>query len=150
MDLILWRHAEAEDGVPDVSRKLTAKGTRQAKRMAEWLQARLPENTRVIASPARRTLQTAAALTEHCVSVSGLGVGASVSSVLDAAGWPRARGAVVVVGHQPVLGQVAAYLLTGAAADWSIRKGGVWWLRSRARDGGGETVLRAVIGPDLI
>jgi len=37
MDLILWRNAEAENGPPDLERKLTAKGRRHAERMAEWL-----------------------------------------------------------------------------------------------------------------
>ena len=39
MDLILWRHAEAEDGVgkPDTERELTKRGRKQAERMAEWL-----------------------------------------------------------------------------------------------------------------
>ena len=29
MDLILWRHAEAEPGEPDLGRRLTAKGLKQ-------------------------------------------------------------------------------------------------------------------------
>ena len=36
MDLILWRHAEAEPGEPDLGRRLTAKGHKQAERMGEW------------------------------------------------------------------------------------------------------------------
>ena len=37
MNLILWRHAEAEDGADDLQRALTGKGRRQAARMAQWL-----------------------------------------------------------------------------------------------------------------
>jgi phosphohistidine phosphatase len=37
MELILWRHAEAEDGIPDMARELTSKGKKQAKHMAAWL-----------------------------------------------------------------------------------------------------------------
>ena len=55
MELILWRHAEAEDGAPDIARELTAKGHKQATKMAEFLRPRLPENTRILVSPARRT-----------------------------------------------------------------------------------------------
>ncbi len=36
MELILWRHAEAEPGEPDLGRRLSAKGEKQARRMAEW------------------------------------------------------------------------------------------------------------------
>jgi phosphohistidine phosphatase len=41
-------------------------------------------------------------------------------------------------------------LLTGTEADWSIKKGAVWWFARRVRDGGGQVILRAVVGPDLI
>ena len=37
MDLILWRHAEAEAGEPDDGRALTSKGHKQAEKMAAWL-----------------------------------------------------------------------------------------------------------------
>ena len=62
MDLILWRHAEAEPGEPDLGRRLTSKGLKQAERMGEWLDRHLPDGTRIIASPADRAQQTALAL----------------------------------------------------------------------------------------
>ena len=65
MELILWRHAEAEEaleGQNDSERKLTSKGRVQAVRMAEWLLPRLPPETRMLVSPARRTRETAARL----------------------------------------------------------------------------------------
>ena len=61
MELILWRHAEAEPGEPDLGRKLTAKGEKQARRVAEWLQTRLPQTAKIYVSPARRAQQTAQA-----------------------------------------------------------------------------------------
>ena len=64
MELILWRHAEAVDGIPDMARNLTARGKKQAEEMGKWLRARLPAQTRILVSPARRTLQTAEALTD--------------------------------------------------------------------------------------
>ena len=63
MELILWRHADAKDaapGKPDAERGLTAKGIKQARRMADWLEKRLPAEARVLVSPARRAQQTAA------------------------------------------------------------------------------------------
>ncbi|MEP7073702.1 MAG: histidine phosphatase family protein, partial [Nitrosospira sp.] len=103
MELILWRHAEAEDGVPDSARKLTDKGLKQAQVMAEWLKPRLPKNTRIIVSPTKRTQQTAAALGDDYETAKEIGTSASAKSILAAAGWPDAKGAVVVVGHQPTL-----------------------------------------------
>ena len=41
MDLILWRHAEAEDGMPDAGRKLTEKGLKQAQQMAGEVSIRI-------------------------------------------------------------------------------------------------------------
>ena len=58
MDLILWRHADAEPGEPDLGRRLTAKGIKQAERMAGWLDRRLPDGCRILVSPADRAQQT--------------------------------------------------------------------------------------------
>jgi len=55
-----------------------------------------------------------------------------------------------VVGHQPTLGLTAAYLLSGQAQAWAVRKGGVWWLRGREREGRLQVVLHAVVGPELL
>ena len=150
MDLILWRHAEAVDGQPDLARKLTPKGVKQAKALAQWLSSRLPEQTRIIVSPAKRTQQTAAALTDKFKIDRQLAPGAPPTAVLAAAGWPGHRGAVVVVGHQPTLGMAAALLIAGEPMPWSIKKGAIWWLSHRVRDGHPQVVLRAVMSPDLI
>jgi phosphohistidine phosphatase len=150
MDLILWRHAEAEDGVPDGDRALTKKGRKQAAAVAAWLKPHLPGQVRILASPARRAQQTAAALELPFVTTREIAVGAGAGEVLRTAGWPDAGGTVVVVGHQPTLGRVAAVLLAGKEADWSVKKGALWWFTRRVRDGSGQVVLRAVIGPDVL
>jgi phosphohistidine phosphatase len=150
MDLILWRHAEAEPGEPDLGRRLTAKGLKQADRMAAWLDQHLPDGTRVLASPADRAQQTALALKRKFKTVEEIAPGASVASVLGAAGWPDAREPVLVVGHQPTLGAVAAFLLSGEEAYWAVKKGAVWWLSNRDRTGTSAIVLRVVIGPDFV
>ena len=150
MDLILWRHAEAEPGEPDHGRRLTSKGRKQAERMAAWLEHRLPETTRILVSPAERTQETALALGRRFRISREVAPGASAASVLAAAGWPDAREPVLVVGHQPTLGEVAAFLLSGEEAGWSIRKGAVWWLTNRTRLGQSGAVLKVAIGPDLV
>jgi phosphohistidine phosphatase len=147
MQLILWRHADAEDRVPDEARALTGKGEKQAKRVAEWLKERLPKDARVLASPAKRAQQTAAALTGRYETLSEIGTAAGPQSVLDAAGWPDGDGTVVVVGHQPTLGQAAALALTGRPAEWGLKKGSLWWIESRGRD---DVITRAVVAPDML
>lgn len=150
MELILWRHAEAEDGLNDLARELTPKGRKQAAKMAAWLNTRLPDGCRVLASPAARAQQTAQALQRKMEILPVLAPGAGVGDVLKAAGWPGSeQDSVVVAGHQPDLGRVAAHLL-GGRGSLSIKKGAVWWFSSRERADGNEVLLRAVIAPDLL
>jgi phosphohistidine phosphatase len=147
MELILWRHADAEDRVPDEARALTAKGDKQARRMAAWLKERLPKDVLILASPAKRAQQTAEALSSRFKTCREIGTAAGPQSVLDAAGWPDGEATVVVVGHQPTLGQAAALALTGKPGEWSLKKGALWWIESRDD---GDVITRAVIAPDMI
>jgi phosphohistidine phosphatase len=153
MDLILWRHAEAiehDADLPDLERPLTARGERQAARIAAWLNRQLPATTRVLASPAKRTQQTALALERKFRTVAAIAPDAPAQAVLDAARWPNAKEPVLVIGHQPTLGLVASLLLTGAAQSLAVKKGAVWWLRSREREGEGQVVLVAALGPEQV
>jgi phosphohistidine phosphatase len=150
MDLILWRHAEAEEGGPDLARALTGKGRKQAAHVAGWLLQRLPAKFTLFASPAKRAQQTAEALGVKIRTVERLAPGAAVGDILEAAGWPDHKGAVVVVGHQPDLGAAIAHLLAGAVGDWSLKKGALCWIASRERDDEAQVVLRAAISPDLL
>ena len=150
MELILWRHAEAEDGSPDIARELTEKGYRQAEKMAAFLKKRLPDNTRILASPAKRTQQTVLALTQYYETEPEVGTGAPPRALLDAAGWPDGEGCVLIVGHQPSLGQTAALLLGEPSACFSVKKGAVWWLSRREREGDYQTNLRLVIAPEFL
>ena len=153
MDLILWRHAEAlemREVQDDMDRALTSKGERQAQRVAAWLNRQLPATARVLVSPARRAQQTAAALDRKLRTLPALGPEGTVEDLLHAARWPDAREPTLVVGHQPALGLAAAYLLAGQPQTWSVRKGAVWWLRGRERDGVLQVVLHAVVSPELV
>lgn len=150
MELILWRHAEAEDGFPDSERKLTPQGEKQAAAMAAWLKSRLPAGCRIVASPARRTQQTVRALTSDFETLEEIAVGASAEGLLEAVGWPDAKGAVIVVGHQPTLGEVAALVLTERKNNWNIKKGAIWWLSNRNRHDERQKALKLVISPDLL
>lgn len=148
MDLVLWRHAEAEDGTPDHARALTAKGIKQAAKTAAFLHQHLPDGHRILVSPTARTQQTAAALTEHFTLAPTIAPGASAQTVLHAARWPDAGGTVLVVGHQPTLGEVAAQLLGCGDGSLSIKKGALWWFSQR--EGSAQTTLRLVITPDFL
>ncbi len=150
MDLILWRHAEAEPGEPDLGRRLTSKGQKQAERAAEWLERQLPDSCRIFASPADRAQQTARALKRKFRTADELGPGALPESLLVIAKWPDARDPVLLIGHQPTFGRLAALLLAGEEAPWSMRKAAVWWLTNRERNGEASVALRCAIGPDCL
>lgn len=158
MNLLLWRHAEAEDGADDLARALTPRGRRQADKVAHWLGPRLPARRRLLASPAVRAVQTARALGDDVQVDARLAPGADVHGGLLAAGWPgggddtgeAGGGTVIVVGHQPTLGRIASRLMCGAELDWSVRKGAVWWLAARRRDGLVRVVLRAIVDPQQL
>lgn len=129
--IILWRHADAEMPVmhqDDMSRALTAKGVRQSRLMAKWLNKYLPEDTKVLVSPALRALQTAKPLGTKFEVVDALQPGAPLAhilAVLDA----FASDSLMLIGHQPWIGELIAYLLHGQEAPGSVKKGAVWWLR---------------------
>lgn len=161
MDLLLWRHAEAEDINPadsgnDMARRLTEKGQRQAKLMADWLDRHAPSPLQILVSPAVRTQQTAEALKLSPTRIRhisrDIAPGANVDALLKAAGWNSAaserKNAVLLVGHQPVLGAVVARLLTGHNDSWAVKKGALWWLRQRERFGEQETILIASLSPE--
>ena len=147
MDLILWRHADAEEGSPDVARKLTTKGHKQAESVAKWLRSRLPKNTVILCSPAVRAQQTVQALGEQYETVEQIAPGSGRAALLKTAGWPNAHAAVLIVGHQPTLGETVGWLLCDNSGEWHIKKGAVWWLAQREING--PVILRAVISPDL-
>ena len=146
--IILWRHAEAKDIIDgddlldmtqsDMQRALTQKGQRQADDMAKWLKPQLPKASLLQCSPALRAFQTAEAL--HHVNKSykininqALKPDASLNTVLANIAQFNSCKCLVLVGHQPWLGQLAAYLLgisvTEHAKDLLIKKGAIWWLR---------------------
>lgn len=157
MDLILWRHAEAEDAdgaLPgsslDMARMLTSRGEKQAKRVAQWLDRQLPDTARIYVSPAVRAERTAQMLGRKFKLSDELSPLATPQQLLSLAQWPGGKGAVMLVGHQPSLGQVAANLLGMADEACAIRKASVWWLRQRERNGVQQTQLMAVQSPDFL
>ena len=148
MDLILWRHAEAEEGFPDSARQLTERGRTQAKQMAIWLRARLPESTEVLVSPTSRTQQTASTLEFDFKTIDTIAPGATVQDILTAADWPNKQGAVIIVGHQPTLGEVIHHLIRDVPTRLKVKKSSVWWIKKDKNDI--EPLLKVVIYPDVL
>lgn len=150
MDLILWRHAEAEEGSDDMQRALTRRGQKQASAMATWLRKQLPDDFALLASEALRSQQTAALFAKSYEVVPALNPDASVEQVLNAIDWPRSGKTIVLVGHQPYIGRLAATLMSEQPLLWSVKKGAIWWLSHRERHGIEQIRLKAMMTPAMM
>ncbi|MDC7713003.1 histidine phosphatase family protein [Vogesella sp. LYT5W] len=150
MDLILWRHAEAEEGSDDMQRALTRRGQKQASAMATWLRKQLPDDFALLASEALRSQQTAALFAKSYEVVPALNPDASVEQVLSAIDWPRSGKTIVLVGHQPYIGRLAATLMSEQPLLWSVKKGAIWWLSHRERHGIEQIRLKAMMTPSML
>ena len=157
-NLILWRHAEAEDlsdtGLDD-DRALTKNGRKDAAKIAKWLNEYLPGNTVVLCSPARRCMETVGALNESINNKKNreikfndfLSTGSSVEQMAKKLVNDDSSQTILVVGHQPHLGLLIAKLL-GMQESAVVKKGAVWWLRQRLVNGVLQTYLFTVQHPD--
>ncbi len=167
LNLLLWRHAEAEDGWPDLERALTPHGRKQAATVALWLRKHLPDDSQIIVSPALRTRQTADALARPYRIDRRIAPDQPLASILAAAGLAdpvtdpspdnhgedgiaSVRTSRLLIGHQPWIGQCAALLVSGAPQSWSVRKAALWWLVRRDRDEATQWTLRTVVNADLL
>jgi phosphohistidine phosphatase len=144
--IILWRHADAapadiEQGEDDMQRQLTTKGLIQAKKMATWLNQQLSEPSILVCSPAARAIQTAEALKQKVVEEYALRPSTNLQEVLKLLASLEAKNttqmeaetkpkkSLIIVGHQPWLGQLVTHLTGYSGAEISIKKGAIWWLR---------------------
>jgi len=118
--------------------------------MAAWLDRQLPDGVRVWASPAQRAQQTALALGHKFKTSSMLVPQGTPEQLLELVQWPHAKGCVLVVGHQPTLGQTVATLLGLKASECAVKKGAVWWLRHRERELSAQTVVVTVQSPEML
>jgi len=115
VQLYLVRHAEAADGEPDELRPLTADGRRAARTLGERLAAEGVHPDAVLTSPLLRARETGAELARPVglepEPDERLAPGATAESVRAAA---EERGeTIVVIGHQPDCGRIAAELAGG-------------------------------------
>ncbi len=153
MDLIFWRHSEtteALDGQADAERPLTARGERQALRMAHWLERQLPESTKILCCPSVRAEQTVIPLGRKYKLREELSPNAYIDDVLTLAQWPLNKNSILLVTHQPLIGEIISQLMQIQLQELVVRKVSVWWLRSRFKDEKPQTMLVTVQTPELL
>jgi phosphohistidine phosphatase len=154
MELFLWRHADALPGmgIPDFARELSPHGHQQARKVAAWLNnERKPDELRLVVSPATRTRQTVAhfhACESDIQFCPQLYESDSPEEILTLIGWPRTLRPTLIVGHQPLIGELAAHLLVGSSYPGIFRKSALWWLRADPEQGG--TRLVQVVDGDML
>lgn len=153
MDVLLIRHAKAEEresfaltGADDALRPLTKTGTRQMRRIAEGLHSLVPRIDAIASSPLLRAQETAEILAatygRPAVPLPPLAPGHPPSELLL---WLRSQGdnqTVALVGHEPDLGLLASWLLTGGRRSFmTVKKGGACLIRLEHGIKGGGGVL---------
>jgi phosphohistidine phosphatase len=132
--LYLVRHAIAadrgDDWPDDAKRPLTHRGLARMRRVVHGLRALDVDVDVVLTSPLLRARQTADVLaaglksTPDVAVASALEPGVAPAKVVESvAAYPAAR-AIALVGHEPGLGELAAWLV-GARAPFALKKGGV-------------------------
>ena len=122
MRLYLLRHAEAVDQAPsDAARELTAQGLEQARTVGAFCQRHALKPDLVLTSPFRRAVQTAEpvadALGQSPQTVAFLASGMTPATALSELRAYQRFTSVMLVGHQPDLGVLAATLLGLQNAD---------------------------------
>ena len=150
MELILWRHAEAEDGMDDLARALTPKGWHQAEQMAAWIKGQLPADVRIVASPAVRTRETADALDLPYEIDHEIAPDASADQLLAASGWPDSHGLVILVGHNPAISVLASRLAGAEASSVVLRRAAAWWYACKTDGIDRQLTLKTVMTPSLL
>ncbi|MBU6459965.1 MAG: histidine phosphatase family protein [Proteobacteria bacterium] len=128
MELILWRHADAHDGIPDFYRPLSGKGKQQASEAATWLLPQLDPTARLWVSPSLRTQQTADTLNLSYQIIDDLYFKQHPEKIIQLTGWPDEPGQTLIVGHQPTLGQIILRLTQQANIE--VKKNSIWWISS--------------------
>jgi phosphohistidine phosphatase len=136
VELLVVRHAIAEDrevfaatGREDALRPLTAEGTRKMKRTARGLRTIIPGIDVLVSSPFARAHETAEILRreyelDRIETARELEPATPLDEVVSWLGRLD-NGVVTIVGHEPQLGHLVTYLITGSNhSGVELKKGG--------------------------
>lgn len=136
MKVIIARHGSAEDKADskeDADRILTAEGKEQADLLGRVIAATIGTVERVWTSPLMRALQTAGLASKHLKLKPEIEPNLGIGGDLEQLCWKMQREdleTLMLVGHQPDLGRLAARLL-GLVSELSLKKGGVCIVETR-------------------
>ena len=156
MDLYLMRHGIAvprSTEEPDRDRPLTPKGIRRMRKAAKGLRALKISVDRILTSPLLRARQTAEIvagvlqLEDRVEVLDELAAESSVKTLLGSLTAYQEMSALLLVGHEPLLGDTASHLLSGSkGVDVELKKGGLCCLEV-ASPPGGKAILQYLLTP---
>lgn len=162
MELLIVRHAIAEDrevfgvtGREDALRPLTAEGIRKMKRTARGLHEVVPSIDVLISSPLTRANETAEILRreydlDRVETARELEPGTSLSDVATWLGQLDQR-VIAIVGHEPHLGRLVTYLVTGSERSGvELKKGGACLIEFEGEAKAGRGRLTWAIPPGIL
>jgi len=72
-----------------------------------------------------------------------------VEQILSVCNWPNSREPVLIIGHQPHLGDIVCKLIP-SIQECAMRKGNVWWISQKDSEEDPTTFLKAVMSPELV
>lgn len=163
MDLLIVRHADAGDreafaktGKPDHLRPLSRKGRRQMERAAPALVRLCPAPGLLLSSPFTRAVQTAEYLRDACDTPLQIEETQALEPERPPAELQRllkSRDAseVIVVGHEPHLGILASWLMSGATdSHIELKKGAACLIRFEAHPAKGAGTLRWLMNAKML
>jgi phosphohistidine phosphatase len=156
MRLYLVQHGEAQPESVDPQRHLTERGRRDVEKVASFLRPLQLRVGTIWHSGKPRARQTADVLANSLASGAGtverpgLAPNDPVEPVRDAV--TKSQDDLVIVGHLPFFGRLAASLLTGGGTGDAVafRYGGVVCLERQDDDAGGGWKVAWMIVPDLL
>ena len=158
-ELYLVRHGLAEERgeawPDDTKRPLTEEGMSRLRRAAHALaRLELPADV-VLTSPLVRTRQTAeilaGALSPHpaVINVDVLAPGGSPTAIIAEIEKHARRPHIVIVGHEPGIGELAAWLI-GSRNPLEFKKGGICRIDVEGGTLRGAGVLRWMLTPKIL
>jgi phosphohistidine phosphatase len=158
MEIYILRHGIAEEpkaGAPDADRALTDAGREKLRAVLEQAHEAGVKPSLILSSPYRRALQTAnmAGQVLRCnkiVEAEVLVPDSAPKAVWDVICAHRREPALLIAGHEPLLGMTVGYLLGAPALQVDLKKSALVRIDQESFSGAPRGVLKWMLTPRLV
>jgi len=158
MEIYILRHGIAEEahgGMRDADRALTSEGAKKLQHVLRRARAIDVQPPLILTSPYRRARETAQVAAEvlrngsSLLEIQALTPDSSPEAVWDEIRVHKSEAQIMLVGHEPLLSSVYAYLLNAASVQIDVKKGSLGRIDVDRFSGQPRGVLRWLIYPKL-